>query len=87
MQYKLSKDYPGIPKGEPLELEELKGQPPVYRSVNFPKFWFSKENVESSQEFEIVKDKATLIAELENKKKEIDNEIAVLQATPIIDIN
>ena len=51
MSYKLLKDYPGVPAGELMELDNSNPDHLVYRSPNYPDFWASKDMVETSEHF------------------------------------
>lgn len=89
MSYKLSKDFPGVPKGEILELDASNPNNLVYRSVNNPKFWVAVEHVDSTKDeagkevFEIVKDKQQQADEVRLQIAELETKLAAIEAVEI----
>lgn len=89
MSYKLSKDFPGVPKGEILELDASNPSNPVYRGVNNPKFWVGIDHVEALKDeigvnvFEVVKDKLQLANEVRLQISELQSKLVAIEAVEI----
>lgn len=76
MQYKLKVDFPDVPAGEILELDDSNPGHPVYRSVNYPYFWVSANFIDTFQDIEVVKTEEEVLSELEDQKAQIESQIS-----------